>query len=223
MTADMAGTVCSCSPIMFDTRGLCPTCLERQQKRHHRLSVRDYASSTPPSQPPTPRQSLDKGRPITLPYRFQRSPASEALQSAFSSEEEESEIFPPSIYRTSSRQILRKASRQDSGTGMTASGTPAERTTTIRHSQDGTGPVVGNMQRPATPGSSGSSSSSSSSGSISSGSGSASSSRGYSPMAAGFARLRIRDQSADSQGSKRSRSGQDGELYLSRRMFDGPA
>lgn len=203
--SDMAGTTCSCGHSMFDGKGCCPACLERQQKRHYRLSGRQTAelpATPPPSNPVTPRESLDGGRHAPALLSRTRDPsAAVTLSSALSSNEEHPDIFPASFYRTSSR-----VRRDYSPSSMPI--VPVPRTSTIRHSQDHVGPVVGQLARPSTP---------------VDGNG-AMATRDYSPMAAGFARLSRKEARHHTQNDAGRRVGSErGSLDIHARLFDGPA
>ncbi|KAK4950746.1 hypothetical protein LTR10_010739 [Elasticomyces elasticus] len=196
---DMAGTTCDCGHEMFDSRGCCPACRERQQKRHHQLSGRNVSQTPPPSQPNSPRDSLDRGRPMSIISESESSrngsPVAAAMNSAFGSQEDDDStisMFPSHLYRNSRRASTRSPSFA-----------PPRRTTTIRHSDDQLGPVVGQLARTNTP---------------TKGVGSSE----YSPMAAGFARINRAEVRSEGVVDER-RMSQRGSMELAARMFDGPA
>lgn len=199
--ADMAGTVCPCGKQLFDPRGCCPACFDRQQKRRSRQSSdrHEQLSTPPPSSLPTPRGSIDglSALPISPLIKSRTGlPAGVALNQAVA-EEDSLALFPSSLIRSSSR------SPRSPHRGSTSISTPERTPTMVRHSQDQTGPVVDQLANPASP----------------EWNRKGSSAREYSPMAAGFARLARDRAPADMPPARRQR----GSLDLEARLFDGPA
>ena len=199
----MTSSNCSWSKRLFDTRGCCPACMERQQRRHHRLSGRSemYISIPTSSYKSSPRPSRDASRAVGSTSMVNCSPAGSALQSAFTEEPDEaaSSIFPTSMYRTA-----RRASPRNS---MPSSPTQSdEHVRMLRHTRDRSSGIVGGLVRPGTPEASVRSDAARTS---------------YSPMAAGFARLnktKRNDSMEALEGVERGRTGRS-----SMDMFDGPA
>ena len=74
---------------------------------------------------------------LELPIRASPSPAAAAINSAFESqgEQEHTDMFPASVYRSSRRASSRRP----------------ERTATFQHNDDLMGPIVGHLARPTTP------------------------------------------------------------------------
>ncbi|KAK5682232.1 hypothetical protein LTS10_005358 [Elasticomyces elasticus] len=118
-----------------------------------------------------------------------------AMNSAFGSQEDDEytiSMFPSHLYRNSRRASTRSPSFD-----------PPRRTTTIRHSDDQLGPVVGQLAHTNTPTKSAGGSD-------------------YSPMAAGFARINRAEVRSEAAIDER-RMSQRGTMELAARMFDGPA
>jgi hypothetical protein len=210
--SDMAGTTCTCGHELFDGRGRCPACFEHQQKRHYRLSGRphDRLPTPPPSQPTSPRGSLDQTNlsRSALDTTSSRSGSStvSALNSALSpssptdQDHDHMDIFPSHFYRTSERR--------SSSTQPRALPRPAH-ATTIRHSEDHVRPTVGHLIADSSSSATGTGTSTPVS-------------REYSPMAAGFAGMRrreIRDQELE----EKKRMSQRGSFELAAMMFEGSA
>ncbi|KAK5109124.1 hypothetical protein LTR62_007486 [Meristemomyces frigidus] len=213
----MAGTTCNCGHEMFDSRGCCPVCYERQPKRSSRLPPRTSspASTPPPSKITTPKgQPGDRDRLETESEetgRRRTSPAVAAIHNAYTTERprDSGDIFPSHFYRTPRNST--------SSTRSSESLERPQRTHTVRHSEDHAAPIVGQLQQSPT-----SSSPSPPHGSASSLSGSPVE-RAYSPIAAGFARMNLRE-SRKSRGSlEGGRFDGQGSLDLAARMFDGAA
>lgn len=199
--AEMEGTTCSCGHSMFTGKGCCPACWDRQQARHHRVSAQNAPLTPPPSNPTSPRESLERGRPpVMVPHKARAISAVDAFNNAFASEDEQPSIFPSSFNRPPRRASPR---------GSMSATTPAlpGRTRTIKHSQDHVSPVVVQLVRPNTPDSGHE----------------GTAIRKYSPMAEGFARLgRKEAQSSQADARGRATAGR-GSVDLSARMFGGPA
>jgi hypothetical protein len=208
--SDMAGTTCTCGHELFDGRGRCPACFEHQQKRHYRLSGRaaQQPPTPPPSQPASPRGSIERGMsPMSTFYTTRTgigSPASATINSVLAPdspddlENDHAEIFLPHIYRTSKRRNSPAAAQ---------SLPRPTRTSTIRHSDDQSGPVVEQLRA----------------GTASPVAGAGSSpDRAYSPMAAGFASIKRRE-TREQELAEEKRMSQRGSFELAARMFDGPA
>ncbi|EMC94191.1 hypothetical protein BAUCODRAFT_223511 [Baudoinia panamericana UAMH 10762] len=221
----MAATTCSCSHSMFDGRGCCPACFERQHQRHYRLSGRREALREPT-------QGARRSSPSAVAV----------INEAFLHGEDEDSLhlLPAHLYREPRRRASTRAS--------SSAAIPA-RTLAFRHQDDQVGPVVGQsvsrgsspcatpvpsriaqdsppfvtprhsdeharpeasqLARPQTP---------------DSGNGVGMKTDAYSPMAAPFASLRHRELSV----SPRKRMGEAVKqertsLEMEMRLFDGPA
>jgi len=196
-------TACTCAHSMFvNGKGCCAACLERQQKRHHRLSDRPTTVqplTPPPSDLATPSPSarasshdspVRRGRPSLAQTRVRvSSSVIDVWNNAFTSQEEHPGIFPDSFYTS---RVRRTSSRGSPSTS------PMERTSsTITPRVD---PVVESLARASTLPEAGVS---------------GSAVRDYSPMAAGFARLSRKEVRHASPRNER------GALDLHARMFDG--
>ncbi|KAK3676876.1 hypothetical protein LTR78_003080 [Recurvomyces mirabilis] len=199
----MAGTTCNCGHELFDSRGCCPACYERQQRRHQRLSGRvSPASTPPPSQLNSPRQSGERSRLSSIAEsNYMPSPAIAAITSAFTDEgrgRPEVSLFPSHLYQAPRRPSSRKSESSER----------SQRTHTFRHSEDHVGPIVSQLQGPITPrvGSS------------------SPIEQAYSPLGAGFARMNQRGTTREQREMvNEKRLSQRGSLDLAVRMFDGPA
>jgi len=192
----MASNACVCGERLPESKQCCRTCFERQQRRHYQPPIRTQAPTPPPSKAGPPRQLLDQKYHMQLAVRpHQSSSASSALNSVFTCDEEQPDIWPASFYRSPSNR-----SRTSSSSGSVSPDAPAAKVSNSKHGQDRLATT-----RPATP---------------DAGNGGASV-REYSPMAAGFARLSRKDPSYG-DGGRRSRS-ERSSVDLHARMFDGPA
>lgn len=211
---DMAESVSSCGKAaMVGVKGHCPVCIELQQhpaiRAEFQLPARPKATP-PPSRLSTPRRSLDnQSAPATT---MRKSSVSAVFNRALSSEEEGSNMFPNLTTRTSVSPPRVRTRQRGS-----MSSTPSEGSMNVQRSRDSVGqipplpsPGVGVPR-----------------GSIN---------RGYSPMAAGFARLSRKDAVGTPpiaglpvgglplglDPSTRARA-ERGSLELEARMFGGPA
>jgi len=201
--ADMTSITCNCGHQMFDGRGCCPACTERQQSRHRRLSGRKITqpATPPPDELPSASESRDRGRPLLIPQIAGPrgpSPAAAAMNSAFGSQDEDdcADLFPARLYRTPTR----------SSTRATSIAQP-ERTASFQNNEVLLGPIVGRLARPNLPtrGTSGLGL------------------RDYSPMAASFAGITRRQTGSKATGVDARRLSQRSNGELAAQMFDGPA
>jgi len=145
--ADMAGTTCNCGHHMFDTRGCCPACIERQQKRRYLVSSLDSekALELPPGQLSSTRESPGRVEPLSIPpgeIARPISPAGIALHTGPSSqgESKHGHVLPAHLYPSPGEIPTTAVSTLRPG-----------RTSTIQHSEDHIGPIVGRVARPAMP------------------------------------------------------------------------
>lgn len=198
---DMAGLTCACGHSMYDGRGCCPACYDRQKQKSLRSSGAPRRSMTPPpSHPASPEESIDRGRAL-LVYAKPREGSLDAVFSVASPPQSDHAGGSASTFYDS---LPRTASPRSS-----VSMSSPVRTTTIKHSDDHIGPVIHELAGTVAPASSG--------GSVD---------REYSPMAAGFARLGHKEappHSHHGQRLDRRREGESSSLDLHARMFDGPA
>ncbi len=145
--ADMAGTTCNCGHRMFDTRGCCPACIERQQKRRYLVSslASEKAMELPPDQLSSPHESPGRIDPLSMPPREiarPGSPVGTGLHNGPISQVESrhSHILPAHLHPSPRGVPTTAVSTVQSG-----------RTSTIQHSEDHIGPIVGRLARPAMP------------------------------------------------------------------------
>lgn len=184
----MASQHCHCGKTALKNLSQCPTCHERQTKRHSRLSLSQADGRQPDRKDLTP-------PPVSAPSPRNTSnpPAKQALNSAFSSEEDHPSLFPASsgFYRD------RTPSRPSSKSSTTRAALPTEASPVgssgAQHRRSGSlaAPAMRQGERE----------------------------RSYSPMAAAFARLNVKDgaEPRGRPGSARS------SVDLERRMFGGAA
>lgn len=147
-------------------------------------SLRRYVASSP--------------RRVRYAHRQERPSASAALDYAFSSQQEQPNIFPASIYREPSRSSSR-SDKVSSSSSSSPSGSPGS----TSGSPTGRSSLDSSYLSPSPP---------------------ESRDRSYSPLAAGFARLNQKDGGTPSARDTRGRSGSSkGGLALESKMFSGPA
>jgi len=145
--ADVAGTTCDCGHQMFDTRGCCSACIERQQQRHYVVSSLDAvkALEPPPDQLSRPRELSERAKAPSIPRREMARPSpplGAALHSVSSSqgESKHNHMLPAHLHPS------------PRGVPTTAVSTIRPgRVSTIQHSEDHIGPIVGRLARLALP------------------------------------------------------------------------
>ena len=130
---------------------------------------------------------------ISAPKTPKRMSASAALSTAFASEEEQPSLFPAHFYRTPDRSRSRPKTSPQRSSDSPAS---MERTGPHRDSGEYNRPISGFFEARD---------------------------RSYSPMAAGFARLSIKDRHLAPPEWRGRPSSPRSTIELSARMFDGPA
>ncbi|KAK0251432.1 hypothetical protein B0A54_09362 [Friedmanniomyces endolithicus] len=143
----MAGTTCNCGHQMFDSRGCCPACIERRQKRHYLVSSlkSEKAMELPRDQLSSPHKSPEKVEPLSMsPREITRpiSPAGIAWNTGPIShgESKHGHVLPAHLYPS------------PGGIPTTAVSTLRPgRTSTIQHSEDHIGSIVSRLARPAMP------------------------------------------------------------------------
>lgn len=199
---DMAGVTCSCGHAMYDGRGCCPTCYDRQRNRQ-----RGTASSTvshpltpPLSQPASPRGSMDRSHALPLHLGPEQGRTDMGAASG--------QALAPQRGRTTGHApMFEERHLATSATESTKVADPV-RAATIKHSDDHWGPIIPQLAGPSNP-------------TISV----KSDVRAYSPMAASFARLGHREGPSHSHQSHvdQRRGSETSSLELHARMFDGAA
>lgn len=198
---DMAGFTCSCGHAMYDGRGCCPACYDRQKNRQRGTAGATSHPLTPPlSQPASPRGSMDRGHALPLHTGSEQGRAEISVGSGYP--------FASQRGRTaSSAPMAEVRSPSASRTDLTKVASPM-RAATIKHSDDHMGPIIPHLVGPLKPNISGQSDL-----------------RAYSPMAAGFARLGHREATSHSHQSHvdQRRASENSSLELHARMFDGAA
>ncbi|KAK4503005.1 hypothetical protein PRZ48_006432 [Zasmidium cellare] len=190
--------LCSCGKPVYENCVSCLPCLQAQQKLYHRysLSPRPSKDRTPP---PTQLQRTSEATTMTLPIRTGRpSDASEAITRAFSSDNEGGHLFPSALYRTPVRSSSRNSSAASSRRPSDSPSSPLSRPTVP--STDSTGQRTSRSSTPEI----------------------RLVDSSYAPMAAGFARLSVKDGTGSSEPIRRPASARP-SMELEARMFSGPA
>jgi len=198
---DMAGVTCSCGHAMYDGRGCCPACYDRQKQRQRSTASTVSPPLTPPlSQPASPRGTMDRSRalPLHTASEQDRTDVSAASDRAFAWQRGRKPSYAP---------VFEERSLAASTTESTKMASPV-RAATIKHSDDHMGPIISQLAGPSKPNTSGQSDV-----------------RAYSPMAAGFARLGHREAPPHSHQNHvdQRRASENSSLELHAKMFDGAA
>ncbi|KAF2171798.1 hypothetical protein M409DRAFT_50439 [Zasmidium cellare ATCC 36951] len=190
--------LCTCGKPVYENCVSCLPCLQAQQKLYHRYSLSPRPSKDCAPPPPTQGGNL-QAPTMTLPIRTGRpSDASEAITRAFSSDSDGGHLFPSALYRHPIRSSSRTSSTTSSRRPSDSPSSPLSRP--LVPSTDSTGPRTPRSSTPEI----------------------RLVDSSYAPMAAGFARLSMKDAAASTEPVRRPASARP-SMELDARMFQGPA